>query len=68
MDENAFGSCQPCSNNIHIRYDDNTTSHRATVITTGTFLGALSLSWKLVPPPPVIGWLLGRCTLHKTQL
>ena len=23
-DENPFGSCQPCSNNIHITYDDNT--------------------------------------------
>ena len=29
-DENPFGSCQPCSNNIHITYDDNTTAHRAT--------------------------------------
>ena len=23
-DEIPFGSCQPCSNNIHITYDDNT--------------------------------------------
>ena len=29
-DENPFGSCQPCSNNIHITYDDNTSAHRAT--------------------------------------
>ena len=29
-DENPFGSCQPCSNNIHITYDDNTAAHRAT--------------------------------------
>ena len=29
-DENPFGSCQPCSNNIHIAYDDNTSAHRAT--------------------------------------
>ena len=28
-DENPFGSCQPCSNNIHITYDDNTSAHRA---------------------------------------
>ena len=30
--ENPFGSCQPCSNNIHITYDDNTAVHRATVV------------------------------------
>ena len=29
-DENPFGSCQPCRNNIHITYDDNTAAHRAT--------------------------------------
>ena len=31
-DENPFGSCQPCSNNIHITYDDNTSAHRATCV------------------------------------
>ena len=32
MDENPLGSCQPCSNNIHITYDDNTAAHPATVV------------------------------------
>ena len=31
-DQNPFGSCQPCGNNIHITYDDNTSAHRATVV------------------------------------
>ena len=31
-DENPSGSCQPCSNNIHITYDDNTAAHWATVL------------------------------------
>ena len=34
-DENPFGSCQPCSNNTHITYDDNTAAHWATVPESG---------------------------------
>ena len=37
-DENPFGSCQPCSNNIHITYDDNTAAHRAAEIFFGITL------------------------------
>ena len=38
-DENPFGSCQPCTNNIHITYDDNTAAHWATVDKYGDHYG-----------------------------